>query len=79
MEGKRLQCRCATSFLSGFCALLDTNGTLEALGTSNDPGGRRAEMPVGQVDPAVVAQQAGTSPLYRLIGMQAVFSPTAWR
>lgn len=79
MEGKRLQCHCATRLLSGFCALLDTNGTLEALETSNNPGGRRAEMPIGQVDRAVVAQQAGTSPLYRLIGMQTVFSPTAWR
>lgn len=55
------------------------NVTLEALGTSNDPGGRRAGMPAGQGDRAVVAQQLGTSPLYRLIGMQAVFSPTAWR
>lgn len=55
------------------------NVTLEALGTSNDPGGRWAGMPVGQANRVVVAQQVGTSPLYWLIGMQAVLSPTAWR
>ncbi len=55
------------------------NVTLEALGTSNDPGERRAGIPVGQVNRVVFAQQVGTSPLYWLIGMQAIFSPTAWR
>jgi len=62
-----------------FLRAVGHNVTLEALRTSNDPGGRQAGMPAGQVDRAMVAQQAGTSPLYRLIGMQAVFSPTAWR
>lgn len=38
----------------------------------NDPVGQ------GQVGQGF-AQQVGTSPLYWLIGMQTVFSPTAWR
>lgn len=74
MEGKWLQRRCAADLL--MASLPCREGKCHAGNMRNFFSMIQADS--GQVGQGF-AQQVGTSPLYWLIGMQTVFSPTAWR